>query len=102
MVRLGIAEAERFPELAAGIYDALFGVAERRLAGYVAEQWRLPSSAAEEISQRLIGLAAHPTLSRALLGLEPLVSDLPDRERLADDVDLDAIGRVARALLTSG
>jgi len=59
-------------------------------------------AAAEEISQRLIGLAAHPTLSRALLGLEPLVSDLPDRERLADDVDLDAIGRVARAMLLSG
>jgi hypothetical protein len=69
---------------------------------FAATAGRLPSSAAEEISQRLIGLAAHPTLSRALLGLEPLVSDLPDRERLADDVDLDAIGRVARALLTSG
>lgn len=100
MLRLGVAEAERFPDLAGGLYDALFNDAHRHLAAYVGEQWHASANVADAVAHQLIGAAIHPTMSRVLFGLEPLVDDLPGRERLDEDVDLDAIGRLAARLLS--
>lgn len=85
-LRLGIAEAERLPEVAAGLDDALFGVAARQLDQYLASQWgdavRDPAQMRDEVLAR----AAYPLLPNLLLGVEPLegrlgeTSDIPAPE----------------------
>lgn len=99
-LRMGVAEAARHPDLAAGLYDALFGVAVRHLAPYLAEHWTSAPEAAETTAHQLVGVATHPVLMRVLLGLEPTTDDLPDRRLLAQDVDLPALRRAAQALLS--
>jgi len=97
--RLGIAEAERVPELAAGLYDALFGVPVGDLAAHVREHWQLSEHDAVAISNQLIGLATHPALPRLLFGLDPIRDELPDEVRLDAEVDLERIREFAWALL---
>ena len=99
--RLGIAEADRVPEVAAGLYEALFGDTARALAGYLAERCSLPAGPAAAAASTLLGVAAHPSFPRLLFGLDPVVEELPDQERLDAEVDLEGIRRAAAALLPS-
>ncbi|MEV4476451.1 TetR/AcrR family transcriptional regulator [Nonomuraea salmonea] len=99
MIRLGIAEADRLPDLAAGLYDVLFGTTAADLAAYLTTALDLTPGRAEAISHELFGLVLHPTLPRLLFGLEPLVDELPDESTLASDVDLDRIRRLLREVL---
>ncbi|MEV4567572.1 TetR/AcrR family transcriptional regulator [Nonomuraea sp. NPDC049419] len=99
MIRLGIAEADRLPDLAAGLYDVLFGTTAADLTAYLTTALELPPGRAEAVSFELFGLVLHPTLPRLLFGLEPLVDELPDESTLASDVDLDRIRRLLREVL---
>ncbi len=99
MLRLGIAEAERLPDLAAGLYDVLFGVTVRDLASYLRDTAGLPGDRAEALADELIGLAVHPVLPRILLGVDPLTEELPEPSRLAEEVDLDRIRQHLRILM---
>ena len=91
MLRLGIAEAERLPDLAAGLYDVLFGATAQELAAHLEATSGLPADRAEAVANELIGLAVHPMLPRMLLGVDPLTEETPDPARLADEVDLPRI-----------
>lgn len=91
MLRLGIAEAERLPDLAAGLYDVLFGATVQELAAHLEAASGLPADRAEAVANELIGLAVHPMLPRMLLGVDPLTEETPDPARLADEVDLPRI-----------
>ena len=91
MLRPAIAEAERLPELAAGLYDALFGGTARELAAHLETTMDLPSERAEAFANELIGMAIHPLLPRTLLGVDPLTEGVPELSKLAQDVDLDRI-----------
>ena len=91
MLRLGIAEAERLPDLAAGLYDVLFGATVQELAAHLEATSGLPADRAEAVANELIGLAVHPMLPRMLLGVDPLTEETPDPARLADEVDLPRI-----------
>src|SRR4051812_33287592 len=73
MLRLGIAEADRLPDLAAGLYDVLFGTTVGDLASYLATALGLATDEAEVAANELIGLVLHPTLPRLLFGINPLV-----------------------------
>jgi AcrR family transcriptional regulator len=99
MLRLGIAEAERLPELAAGLHDAMFGVTVRNLAAHMGTALGLPGAQAEVAANELIGLAIHPELPRLLFGVDPLVDERPERADLATDVDLDRIRRLLHMVL---
>ncbi|MEV6710302.1 TetR/AcrR family transcriptional regulator [Micromonospora wenchangensis] len=94
MARLGIAEADRLPDLAAGIFDVLFGVTTNNLAAHLESGTGLATDKAEAVANQLIGLAVHPVLPRLLFGVDPLTDETPDRARLASDVDLDRIRRL--------
>jgi TetR/AcrR family transcriptional regulator of autoinduction and epiphytic fitness len=96
MVRLGIGEAERLPDLAAGLFDVVFGVTTGHLAAHLVATSGLAAGEAEAVADELIGLAIHPALPRLLFGVEPLTDEQPDRDRLAIDVDLDRIRRLVR------
>lgn len=94
MLRLGIAEADRLPDLAAGLYDVLFGTTAADLASHLATASGFGADKAEAAATELIGLVIHPTLPRLLFGVEPLVDEMPDEARLETDVDLDRIRRL--------
>ncbi|WBB71983.1 TetR/AcrR family transcriptional regulator [Micromonospora sp. WMMD1128] len=94
MARLGIAEADRLPDLAAGLFDVLFGVTTSNLAAHLEGGSGLATDQAEAVANQLIGLAVHPVLPRLLFGVDPLTEEVPDRARLASDVDLDRIRRL--------
>ncbi|WFE67449.1 TetR/AcrR family transcriptional regulator [Micromonospora sp. WMMD714] len=94
MARLGIAEADRLPDLAAGIFDVLFGVTTSNLAAHLEGGTGLATDRAEAVANQLIGQAVHPVLPRLLFGVDPLTDEMPDRARLASDVDLDRIRRL--------
>lgn len=99
MVRLGIGEAERLPDLAAGLFDVVFGVTAGNVAAHLVATSGLAADEAEAVANELIGLAIHPALPRLLFGVEPLTDELPDRARLAIDVDLNRIRRLLRLVL---
>jgi AcrR family transcriptional regulator len=99
MLRLGIAEADRLPDLAAGLHDVVFGTTAGGLASYLVTALGLPDDEAGKAANDLIGLVIHPTLPRLLFGVEPSVDELPEETRLAADVDLDRIRRLFRVVL---
>ncbi|RSD11880.1 TetR/AcrR family transcriptional regulator [Amycolatopsis eburnea] len=99
MVRLGIGEADRLPELAAGLFDVLFGVTTGNLAAHLVTAFGLPDGEAEGVAEELVGVAIHPTLPRLLFGVEPLTDELPSRADLAGEVDLDRIRRLLHRVL---
>ncbi|WP_103342022.1 TetR/AcrR family transcriptional regulator [Amycolatopsis sp. CA-126428] len=101
MLRLGIAEADRLPELAAGLYDVLFGTTADDLAAHLVAALGLATGEAEAVANELIGLVLHPTLPRLLFGIDAPVDELPDEADLAAEVDLDRIGRLFRVVLGS-
>ncbi|GAB3566192.1 TetR/AcrR family transcriptional regulator [Amycolatopsis endophytica] len=99
MLRLGIAEADRLPDLAAGLHDAVFGATADALASHLVASSGLPADQAEVAANELIGLAIHPTLPRLLFGIEPLVDEMPEENRLETDVDLDRIRRLLHTVM---
>jgi AcrR family transcriptional regulator len=99
MLRLGIAEADRLPDLAAGLYDVLFETTAGNLAAYLATAWDLATDEAEVIAAELIGLVIHPTLPRLLFGVDPSTDETPEETRLAADVDLDRIRQLMGIVL---
>lgn len=92
-LRLAIAEAERLPALASGLYDVLFTDTVGDLAAYVHKVWALPDDGAQSFAEELIGFCIHPTLPRVLFGMDPLAAEIPESSQVATDVDLDRIRR---------
>jgi TetR/AcrR family transcriptional regulator, regulator of autoinduction and epiphytic fitness len=99
MLRLGIAEADRLPDLAAGLYDVLFEATARDLAAHLVAASGIAADQAEAVANELIGLVIHPVLPRLLFGVESFVEELPEEARLAADVDLDRIRRLVGIVL---
>ncbi|OXM59090.1 TetR/AcrR family transcriptional regulator [Amycolatopsis vastitatis] len=99
MLRLAIAEADRLPDLAAGLFDVVFGTTTDNLAAHLVATTGLPADEADAVANELIGLAAHPALPRLLFGVDPLTEETPDQARLATDVDLARIRRLVRLFL---
>lgn len=93
MLRLGIAEAERLPDLAAGLYDVLFEATTRDLAAHIEATSGLTHDRAATAANQLIALTVNPALPRLLLGVDPLTDEIPELTRLPADVDLDRIRR---------
>ncbi|MBM9508658.1 TetR/AcrR family transcriptional regulator [Actinacidiphila acididurans] len=97
--RLIIAEAERLPGISGAYFDATFATTYERLAGYVAQRYAMDPADSAAFAEGLLGRAVLPKLMRTLLGVEEAVKDMPEEERLAEDVDLDAIRRLVTAAL---
>lgn len=98
-LRLGIAEAERLPEVAADYHEAIFEVPRRRLGDYLVERYGCDAEAGADLAGQLIGRAIYPQLIGALLGTEPMLTERPEEESLAQDIDLEPLRRLAAVLL---
>ena len=99
MMRVSMAESERFPEQAAQYFDILFTQVHARLSAYQKAAFGISARASAEAAQGLLGQVVHPRLTRALFGMDRLAESF-DSERLAAGFDLKPI-RKAVADLTS-
>lgn len=101
-LRMGIAEAERVPEIASGYYEAIFAEPTARIAAYLAEHSDLADAAAREVAETLVGRAIHPELMRCLLGVRAPIAQRPEEATLAEDVDLEPLRAIIPRLLPDG
>ena len=99
--RLGIAEAERLPDVSARYYDAIFDTTQERLAAFLNERCQLAPPTSTDIAHELLGRTVYPRLFRALLGVEEPLSERPDEAAIATDIDLAPIRKAVAALLQS-
>ncbi len=90
MLRISMAEAERFPEQAALYFDVLFTQPHARLSTYLEATFSLAPARSAEAAHKLLGQVLYPRLSRALLGLEPAIQELSG-DALEREFDLEPI-----------
>ena len=100
MIRVSMAEAERFPEQAALYFDVLFTQPHARLSAYLRTTFELSAQASAEAAHSLLGQVLYPRFSRALLGLDPLIEEFSG-DALASDFDLKPIRRAVAASIAS-
>ncbi len=100
MIRVSVAETERFPEQAAQYYDQLFTEVHTRLSAYLRATFKLSAQGGAEVAHKLLGQILYPRLPRALFGIDPLATSL-DREALVPGVDLKPIRRVVTDVIAS-
>ncbi len=100
MMRVSLAEAERFPEQAAQYFDQLFTQVQGRLAEYFKTTFKLTAAGSSDAAQRLLGQLLYPRLPRALFGIDPLATSF-DREAVVPNIDLKPIRRVVAEVIAS-
>jgi AcrR family transcriptional regulator len=100
MIRVSIAETERFPEQAAQYFDQLFTQVHARLSAYIRATFKLSNHASAEAAQRLLGQMLYPQFPRALFGIDPLAANF-DREAFVPNVDLKPIRKTVVELIAS-
>lgn len=100
MIRVSIAETERFPEQAARYFDQLFTQVHVRLSAYMKVTFKLSTASSADAAQRLLALALHPHLPRALFGIDDLAADF-DREALIPGIDLKPIRKIVVELIAA-
>lgn len=72
LCRLGITEAERFPQGAVRLHEALFESAQTRIAQFLGERLAIETEASQLLAQNLLAQLLYPRFTRALFGsIEP-------------------------------
>lgn len=99
-LRLGIAAAAQFPDAAARLHDIFFEATTTQLAAHLHTAAQLADADAHALAGELLGATVYPELPRLLFGTSPTRPDRPVPDELDADVDLDAIRRQVRALLS--
>lgn len=101
LCRLGITEAERFPQGAGRLHEAMFETAQARIASFLNEQLALQAEVSEQLAQELIAQLLYPRFTRALFGLvEPQVNWSDDLGS-SPAVDLAFVQKTVAALIPS-
>src|ERR1700722_3041762 len=100
MIRVSMAEAERFPEQAARYFDVLFTQVHARLSAYLKITFSLTTRASAESANSLLGQVLYPKFPRALLGIDRLPKSF-DHEALSPNFDLKPIRKSVAALIDS-
>lgn len=100
MIRVSMAESERFPEQAALYFDVMFTQVHARLATYLRETFELSARSTAEAAHKLLGQILYPRFSRALFGLDPLAKSF-DHEALGPDFDIKPIRKAVVELIES-
>jgi len=97
--RMGIAEADRFPEASTLYYDTFFAATHERLAAFLVGRYQIEPQTSADLAHQLLGRTVYPQFARALFGVEELLTDLPDEASIATDLDLTPIRRAVASLL---
>jgi AcrR family transcriptional regulator len=100
MIRVSMAEAERFPEQASHYFDVLFTQVHARVSAYLKATFGLSARASAEAAHRLLGQVLYPRFQRALFGMDQLAVSF-DRDTLAADFDLKPVRKAVADLIAS-
>ena len=95
--RLGIGEAARFPEGAAGFYEALFGATIKHAADYVHHRFDMPAAPSRTVAGELVSLALEPSFTRALFGVDDVPEDWREPSATHRAVGCDIVRRVLQS-----
>ncbi len=98
MMRVSMAESERFPEQAKLYFDVMFTEVHDRLSTYLKEQTSLSTRFASDAAFRLMSQLLYPKLTRSLFGMDPLAKSF-QREALSPEFDLRAIRKAVSDLV---
>jgi AcrR family transcriptional regulator len=99
MCRLCMVESERFPNVSAQLYEAIFTTAQERLESFLRERLKLSGRAATQTTDELIGRVLHPRFTRALFGLDGISDEWLDEIHLSAQLDLEPIRRVVKEIM---
>ena len=80
MLRMSMAESERFPEQAGQYFDALFGEVQRRIGDYLKVKLSVSTRSAAEAAEEMLGRLLYPSLHQALFGTVPLAKTFNQEE----------------------
>jgi hypothetical protein len=100
MVRVSMAEAERFPEQAAQYFDVLFTQVHARLSDYLKTTFGLSAPTSAEAAHRLLGQVLYPRFPRALFGIDQVAKSF-GLETMAPDFDIKPIRKAVVDLIGS-
>ena len=90
MMRVSMAESDRFPEQAKLYFDVMFTEVHHRLSTYLKEQTSLSTHSSSKAAHRLLTQILYPKMMRSLFGIEPLAKSL-HHEALSPGFDLKGI-----------
>lgn len=98
MMRVSMAESERFPEQASLYFDVMFTQVHVRLSTYLKEHLRLSARSSSEAAHRLLSQVLYPQLTRSLFGVDPLAKSF-HHDALSPEFDLRAIRKAVSDLV---
>ncbi|GGE99551.1 TetR/AcrR family transcriptional regulator [Hymenobacter cavernae] len=99
LCRLGIAEAERFPQGTVRLHEAVFENVQARVALFLSERLAVGTEEGQHLAQALIGQLLYPRFTRALFGFVEPQATWSDDLGACPAIDLASIQKVVAELL---
>ena len=100
MCRMGLAEAERFPEASTQSFEVLFSAVQERLSAYLKKTFDLSAKDGTEAAQKLLGQILYPRYMRVLFGVDAPAEKFGPHG-LAADFNLKPIRKAVAELIAS-
>ena len=100
MCRMGLAEAERFPEASTQSFEVLFSAVQERLSAYLKKTFDLSAKAGTRAAQKLLGQILYPRYMRVLFGVDAPAEKFGPHG-LAADFNLKPIRKAVAELIAS-
>jgi len=100
MIRVSLAETDRFPEQAAQYFDVLLTQVHARVSAYLKATFGLSARASAEAAHGFLGQLLYPRFPRAVFGIDELAKSF-DRDALAPDFDLKPVRKAVADLIDS-
>ena len=99
LCRLAITEAERFPQGAGRLHEALFETAQARVALFLHERLAVEAEASQQLAQGLLAQLLYPRFTRALFGVAETAATWSDELGVSPAVDLATVRRAVVGLV---
>ena len=99
LFRLAIAEAERFPQGAVRLHEAMFETVQARVGLFLSERLGVAEQASHPLAQQLLARLLYPRFTRALFGAVEPAATFSDELGASPAVDLGPIRQAVAALV---
>lgn len=99
LFRLAITEAERFPQGAVRLHEAMFDNVQARVALFLRERLGLAEAASQQTAQTLLAQLLYPRFTRALFGAVEAPATWSDELGASPAVNLSPIRQAVAALV---
>ena len=99
LFRLAITEAERFPQGAVRLHEAMFENVQERVARFLQAQHSVSKAMSEQQAEQLLAHLLYPRFTRALFGATEPTATVSEELGACPAVDLHAIRQIVVALV---